>query len=90
MDGSGVEILLDKSKQVHDVDVGWPNDIVIDRSSSDEKFSGEWSQKPNIYWCDAKYDHIARADEDFRAGSKVTFSLRNNCKNMGHTVHTVI
>ena len=68
-----MEILLDKSKKTHDVDVGWPNDIVIDRSSSDDKFTGEWSQKPNIYWCDAKYDHIARADEDFRAGSKLTF-----------------
>ena len=40
--------------------------IVIDRSSSDVEFTGAWSQKPNIYWCDAKFDHIARADEDFK------------------------
>ena len=65
MDGSNVEILLDKSKQLHDIDIGWPNDIVIDRAASDSPFSGHWSPKPNIYWCDAKFDHIARADADF-------------------------
>jgi hypothetical protein len=65
MDGSNVEILLDKSKSVHDIDIGWPNDIVIDRAASTVPFKGHWSQSPNIYWCDAKFDHIARANVDF-------------------------
>ena len=70
MDGSNSEILLSNSKSPGQTVrkgplLGWPNDIIIDRLSNSSKKTGNWSDNPMIYFCDAKFDYIARTNLDF-------------------------
>ena len=45
--------------------LGWPNDIIIDRTANKGSFNGSWSPSPMIYFCDAKFDYIVRTNLDF-------------------------
>ena len=70
MDGSNAKILLSnkntKSNRHRKAPVlGWPNDIIIDRIANNGNYTGNWSPNPNIYFCDAQQDYIARTNYDF-------------------------
>ena len=76
MDGSDSKILLDNSppkdgtRRVAPM-LGWPNDIIIDRLSNDGQFEGDWSPSPMVYFCDAKFDYIARTNLEFTEFHKI-------------------
>ena len=70
MDGSNSKILLSNSKIPGQTIrkgplLGWPNDIIIDRLSNSASKTGNWSDSPFVYFCDAKFDYIARTNLEF-------------------------
>ena len=85
MDGSELSVLIDnKARKKLETPIGWPNDIIIDNTASSVPFEGDWSPSPNIYWCDAKHDYIARANMDF---SEVQIIHKGNAANYKDSFH---
>ena len=85
MDGSELSVLIDNKENKNlETPIGWPNDIIIDNTASSVPFEGDWSPSPNIYWCDAKHDYIARANMDFTEVQVIHIGNGENYKDSFH------